>query len=239
MLGSRTGMPRVRYSRHRSWCEAEPRIAFCLVMCLSAPELMRWVKEVLAAMKSFFVEWSCWPLHVPSLAGGVEHNMEGANAAVVPAQTKKPRSLSGGVRLSFGVLGRANLECAHCAHFRRRTWPYRGRIGPDSACFRGCPVFAGSGMQFESHLGHSGSPRQRGFCFNLCTKLVWRPSDAVPWLVPGAAVPMKLSAWPGSEPWRVGSPPAGMWDHSRLLSGCSAGRGWSVTYSCPKVVVMT
>src|SRR5206468_586325 len=34
------------------------------------------------------VEWSCWPLHVPSLAGGVEHKMEGANAAVVPAQTK-------------------------------------------------------------------------------------------------------------------------------------------------------
>ena len=37
------------------------------------------------------------------------------------------------------------------------TWgfgSYVGRIGPDSACFRGSPVFAGEGMQFESHLGH-------------------------------------------------------------------------------------
>ena len=29
-----------------------------------------------------------------------------------------------------------------------------GRIGSDSACFRGSPVFARAGMQFESHLGH-------------------------------------------------------------------------------------
>ena len=45
--------------------------------------------------------------------------------------------------------------CAQCAHFGRRTGAYWGRIGPDSACFRGIPVFAGAGMQFESHLGHA------------------------------------------------------------------------------------
>jgi hypothetical protein len=29
--------------------------------------------------------------------------------------------------------------------------------------FHGSPVFAGAGMQFESYLGHSVTPRQRGF----------------------------------------------------------------------------
>jgi hypothetical protein len=29
-----------------------------------------------------------------------------------------------------------------------------------------------AGMQLESHLGHSTSPRQRDFCFNVLTKLV-------------------------------------------------------------------
>jgi hypothetical protein len=46
-------------------------------------------------------------------------------------------------------------RCAQCAHLSPRTGSYRGRIGPDSACFRDFPVFAGEGMQFESHLGHA------------------------------------------------------------------------------------
>ena len=29
-----------------------------------------------------------------------------------------------------------------------------GRIGPDSGCLRGSPVFARAGARFESHLGH-------------------------------------------------------------------------------------
>lgn len=37
---------------------------------------------------------------------------------------------------------------------------------------RGFPAFARPGMQFESHLGHGMSPRQRGFCFNVLTWLV-------------------------------------------------------------------
>jgi hypothetical protein len=46
-----------------------------------------------------------------------------------------------------------------------------GRIGPDSACFRGSPVIARAGMQFESHLGHSVSAGQMLFAFLLLTKL--------------------------------------------------------------------
>ena len=35
--------------------------------------------------------------------------------------------------------------------------------------FRGSPVLAGAGMQFESPLGQSMTPRQSGFCFNVWT----------------------------------------------------------------------
>ena len=42
-------------------------------------------------------------------------------------------------------------------------------LAPDSVVFADFPVFARAGMQFESHLGHSIPPRQRGFCFNVCT----------------------------------------------------------------------
>lgn len=34
-------------------------------------------------------------------------------------------------------------------------------------------------MQFESHLGHNRSPRQGGFCFNVCTKLAVASSDGL------------------------------------------------------------
>jgi hypothetical protein len=43
-----------------------------------------------------------------------------------------------------------------------RTGPYIGRTGSDSVCFLEFPVFTRAGMQFESHLGHSMTPRQRG-----------------------------------------------------------------------------
>ncbi len=33
----------------------------------------------------------------------------------------------------------SNLACVHCAHFGRRIGSYVGRIGPESACFRGSP----------------------------------------------------------------------------------------------------
>jgi hypothetical protein len=75
----------------------------------------------------------------------------------------------------------AKLACGQCPHFGLRTRSCRGRIGPDCACFRGRPVFAGEGMQFESHLGHCMTPRQRGFCFNV-------------WTLTPLRVPLMLSA---------------------------------------------
>ena len=55
------------------------------------------------------------------------------------------------------------MGCGQCPHFGSRTGPYRCWTGPDSLCFRGSPVFAGAGMRFESHLGHSVSAGQRPF----------------------------------------------------------------------------
>jgi hypothetical protein len=49
----------------------------------------------------------------------------------------------------------------------------RGRTGPDSAFFRGRPVFAG-GMQFESHLGHVFS-LVRGLWASECAHIVLCP----------------------------------------------------------------
>ena len=48
----------------------------------------------------------------------------------------------------------AKRKCVQSTHIVLRIGSYVGRAGPDSACFRGSPVFAGEGMQFESHLGH-------------------------------------------------------------------------------------
>jgi hypothetical protein len=65
----------------------------------------------------------------------------------------------------------ANLACVHCAHFGLRIGSYVDRIGLDSAGFRGSPVLAGEGMQFESHLGHSVSAGQGLFRRLVLTKL--------------------------------------------------------------------
>jgi hypothetical protein len=45
--------------------------------------------------------------------------------------------------------------CAQCAHFGLRLGAYIGRTGSDCRCFLEFPVFAGLGIQFESHLGHA------------------------------------------------------------------------------------
>ena len=55
------------------------------------------------------------------------------------------------------------MVCGQCPHFQLQSGLYIGRTASNSACFRGFPVFSGPGRQFESHLGHSISPRQRGF----------------------------------------------------------------------------
>ena len=60
-------------------------------------------------------------------------------------------------------------------------------------------------MQFESHLGHDVFPRQRFFCFDVCTKLDSRRSDG-----------LGRGLWPG----RRGAC-AGVWG-----GGVSALAGW-------------
>jgi hypothetical protein len=51
-------------------------------------------------------------------------------------------------------LGFDEMGCVQSTHFGLRIGSYWVRIAPDSVCFRSFPVFARSGMQFESHLGH-------------------------------------------------------------------------------------
>jgi hypothetical protein len=72
-------------------------------------------------------------------------------------------------------------------------------------------MIAGEGMQFESYLGHSRSPRQRGFCFNVWTnhavRSLWRWVRALAW----------PPRWPvGVWGWRDQG--TGWW-----ASACSAG----------------
>jgi hypothetical protein len=54
---------------------------------------------------------------------------------------------------------------------RRPSSSITRRTASDSAYFRGFPVFARPGRQFESHLGHSVSAGQRLFVLLLWTKL--------------------------------------------------------------------
>lgn len=71
------------------------------------------------------------------------------------------------------------------------------------------PVFNRAGSQFESHLGHSISPRQRGFCFNVLTWLAVAPPDArCAGCGLAAAEPLHVCGVAGSASWLVGLPPA-------------------------------
>jgi hypothetical protein len=92
-----------------------------------------------------------------------------------------------------------------CPHSGLRIGSYWGRIGPDSACFRRSPVLARAGMQFESHLGHSIPPHQRGFCFNVCTLTLLGSLGRWPRALPGAAVACEVMWVAGSGSWLVGS----------------------------------
>jgi hypothetical protein len=70
----------------------------------------------------------------------------------------------------------AKSACGQCPHFGLRIASYVGRIGPDSVCFRGSPGFAGPGMQFESHLGHSVSAGQGPIGASDCAQIFfYRP----------------------------------------------------------------
>ena len=86
----------------------------------------------------------------------------------------------------------AKRKCVQSTHFLPRIGSYWCRIGPDSACCRGSPVFARAGMQFESHLGHSIPPRQRGFCFDVCALTPARVPLTLFLSLAGPPRPMKL-----------------------------------------------
>jgi hypothetical protein len=88
-------------------------------------------------------------------------------------------------------------------------------------------------MRFESHLGHSVLPRQRRFCFDVCTKLAVASSDGLGrglWLA--AAEPMQVCGVAGSSPWLVGLPPAVSGFLLFLVPVLSGGPGLAYTYSC-------
>ena len=110
--------------------------------------------------------------------------------------------------------------CVQCAHYGLRIGSFINWTRSDWLCFRGGPVFAGEGMQFESHLGHSITPRQRGFCFDVCT--LTRIRVPLTLVAAGAWLPrwpVRLCGWRGQVPWLMVPPAAGMWGHSGLLSG--------------------
>jgi hypothetical protein len=83
-------------------------------------------------------------------------------------------------------------------------------------------------MRFESHLGHSMTPRQRGFCFNVWTFVPSvGPSDTVRGLCLAPAV-AHLVVWvAGSGSWSVGLPPAGIWGYVSSLLAVPVASCWS------------
>jgi hypothetical protein len=106
------------------------------------------------------------------------------------------------------ALEETKLECVQSAHFGHRTGSYIGRIGPDPVSCRGSPVFAGAGMQLESHLGHVfslfrglwaaecvyKSPFMGPYGAHFCWwRLVWRLL-----LLAWTAVLLLTPSWPGA-----------------------------------------
>jgi hypothetical protein len=107
--------------------------------------------------------------------------------------------------------------------------PDRRRTGPYSACFRGSPVFAGLECSSSPTSGTHSPLVRGGFALPSDIDPCSGPSDAGPWLVPGAAAAHEVVWVAGSGPWPVGPPSAGMWGHSGLLSGLFR-RPWLVLY---------
>ena len=82
------------------------------------------------------------------------NDLKGGDLVMESRVQRSPAPLRLGGCWRLRSLELAALGCVQSTQFRLRIGPYQSRIGPDSACFRGGPVFAGEGMQFESHLGH-------------------------------------------------------------------------------------
>jgi hypothetical protein len=106
-------------------------------------------------MKAFTVGSFCRSLSVPSPAGGITQNVGRHELVRRPALASAKTNRVSSTGTAVGVAGWPEQPFLACPHFGPRTGSYWGRTGPDSACFRGSPVFARVGIQFESHLGHA------------------------------------------------------------------------------------
>jgi hypothetical protein len=88
-------------------------------------------------------------------------------------------------------------------------------------------VFSRPRRQFESHLGHSISPRQRRFCFDVCTKLAIASPDGLGrGLWPGCRGAYAGVWVAGSGTWLVGPPPAVVGLCGSSFRFCRVGRVW-------------
>jgi len=106
-------------------------------------------------------------------------------------------------------IGKMKFACVHCPHFGLRTGSNSPRIGPDSACLQGSPVFARAGTRFESHLGHVFS-LLRGLRAAECVQISFMAPCRGPFLLVAVAVAGRLlplawtavllctPSWPGS-----------------------------------------
>ena len=86
---------------------------------------------------------------------------------------------------------------------------------------------------FESHLGHNKSPRQRRFCFNLCTKLAVASCDGLGrglWPVRRRGL-FRWGAGPG--PWLVGFPTDELAVCASSFRFCWVGRSGPTPFHAP------
>lgn len=87
---------------------------------------------------------------------------------------------------------------------------------------------------FESHLGHDVFPRQRRFCFDVCTKLAVASSDGLGrGLWPGCRGAYAGVWGAGSSPWLVGLPPAELGLCGSSFRSCRVGPGWPTPIHVP------
>jgi hypothetical protein len=90
----------------------------------------------------------------------------------------------------------AKLACGQCLRIACRIGSYVGRIGPDSACFRGSPVFARGWNAVRVPPRARIPPRQRGFCFFPAISGLWEAWSA---RLPKASIRAIFSAGPAAS----------------------------------------
>jgi len=97
------------------------------------------------------------PVYVPFVASRHSRSLKAQTffrLSKMRQDKEEPHPSEVGCGALVQCIGTMKFACVHCPHFGLRTGSYRARIGPDSACLQGSPVFARAGTRFESHLGH-------------------------------------------------------------------------------------